>query len=147
MKKVLIPIIILTLVIGMIIIINISKEPTVDNINNDANYIPQKSLNSIVRSKIEVKLNSVGIEMERVNNANRLTLGRGEKYKLTSGDDKDVIEIYEINAEINKMLNGDLVPGEKEIDGEKYWVFERLIIKLTSNTILNNAIKNSLIAY
>ena len=131
----------------MIIIINISKEPTVDNINNDANYIPQKSLNSIVRSKIEVKLNSVGIEMERVNNANRLTLGRGEKYKLTSGDDKDVIEIYEINAEINKMLNGDLVPGEKEIDGEKYWVFERLIIKLTSNTILNNAIKNSLIAY
>lgn len=147
MKKVLIPIIILTLVIGIIIIVNISKEPTVDNINNDANYIPQKSLNSIVRSKIEVKLNSVGIEMERVNNANRLTLGRGEKYKLTSGDDKDVIEIYEINAEINKMLNGDLVPGEKEIDGEKYWVFERLIIKLTSNTILNNAIKNSLIAY
>ena len=147
MKKVLIPIIILTLVIGMIIIVNISKEPTVDNINNDANYIPQKSLNSIVRSKIEVKLNGVGIEMERVNNANRLTLGRGEKYKLTSGDDEDVIEIYEINAEINKMLNGDLVPGEKEIDGEKYWVFERLIIKLTSNTILNNAIKNSLIAY
>ena len=147
MKKVLIPIIILTLVIGMIIIVNISKEPTVDNINNDANYIPQKSLNSIVRSKIEVKLNGVGIEMERVNNANRLTLGRGEKYKLTSGDDEDVIEIYEINAEINKMLNGDLVPGEKEIDGEKYWVFERLIIKLTSNTILNKAIKNSLIAY
>ena len=145
-KKIIIPIIVIILLIGIVVIISSTNSNAKENNIPLSDYASGVKISDIVKEDIANKLTTFGVNIEKTkSNGTNKKIGNGESYIIKSGSTQETINIYIVDNNVASLLDGNTTPGEKEIDGNKYWIYKNLLISLPSNTTLSDSIKNSLI--
>ena len=145
-KKIIIPIIVIILLIGIVVIISSTNSNAKENNIPLPEYASGVKISDIVKEDIANKLATFGVNIEKTkSNGVNKKIGNGESYIIKSDSPQETINIYIVDNNVASLLAGNTNPGEKEIDGNKYWIYKNLLISLPSNTTFSDSIKNSLI--